>query len=144
MRLVLLMQRRYPPYSKWLGSAVARTAAAGDLLPALTAAVTAANWPDRERAITAAYAAAARLHNTIGVTPPVEETVRPTYYDRPYRVLDASRFVRALRAQIAAENVRELPLVGAVDQFIDSTDAIGDSALLRAAVGSLSPRQAPV
>jgi hypothetical protein len=34
MRLVLLMQRRYPPYSKWLGTAVARTAAASELLPA--------------------------------------------------------------------------------------------------------------
>jgi hypothetical protein len=144
MRLVLLMQRRYPPYSKWLGSAVARTAAARQVLPALTAAVTAANWPDRERAISAAYEAAARLHNAIGVTPPLEETVRPTYYDRPYRVPDASRFVRALRAQITAKHVRELPLIGAVDQFIDSTDAIGDSALLRAAVGSLSPRRASV
>jgi len=142
MRLVLLMQRRYPPYTKWLGSAVARTAAAGQLLPALTAAVTAANWADRERAISAAYEAAARLHNSIGVTPPFEETVRPTYYDRPYRVPGASRFVRALRAQITAETVRELPLIGAVDQFIDSTDAIGDSALLRAAVGPLSPRRA--
>jgi hypothetical protein len=136
MRLVLLMQRRYPPYSKWLGSAVARTAAAGQLLPALTAAVTAANWPDRECAISAAYQAAARLHNSIGVTPPIDPAVRATYYDRPYRVPDAGRFVRALKAQIAAEHVRELPLIGAVDQFIDSTDAISDTALLHAAIGS--------
>ena len=136
MRLVLLMQRRYPPYSKWLGTAVARTAAADQLLPALTAAVSAANWPDRERAMSAAYEAAARLHNAIGVTPPVDPAVRPTYYDRPYAVLEAGRFVRALRDQISTEQVRELPLIGAVDQFIDSTDAIGDSALLRSAVSA--------
>jgi hypothetical protein len=142
MRLVLLMQRRYPPYSKWLGTAVARTAAADQLLPALTAAVSAANWPDRERAMSAAYEAAARLHNAIGVTPPVDPAVRPTFYDRPYAVPEAGRFVRALRDQVSAEEVRQLPLIGAVDQFIDNTDAIGDSALRRAAVQSFSPRRA--
>ena len=136
MRLVLLMQRRYPPYSKWLGTAVARTAAADQLLPSLTAAVSAASWPGRERALSAAYEAAARLHNAIGVTPPLDPAVRPTYYDRPFAVPDAGRFVRALRDQISVEEVRELPLIGAVDQFIDSTDAIGDSALRRSAVRS--------
>lgn len=136
MRLVLLMQRRYPPYSKWLGTAVARTAAADQLLPALRAAVSAASWPDRERAMSAAYEAAARLHNTIGVTPHLDPAVRPRYFDRPYAVLEAGRFVRALRDQISTEEVRQLPLTGAVDQFIDSTDAIGDSALRRAAVRS--------
>jgi hypothetical protein len=48
--------------------------------------------------------------------------------------VEAGRFVRALRDQISAEEVRELPLSGAVDQFIDNTDAIGDPALRRAAV----------
>ncbi len=136
MRLVLVMQRRYPPYSKWLGSAFARTAAAGDLAPVLTAALTATNWPDRERNLSAAYEAAGRLHNVIAVTPPVDPAVRPTYYDRPYRVVVADRFVRALRQQITDERIRALPLIGAVDQFVDSTDAIGSLALLRAAVAA--------
>jgi Domain of unknown function (DUF4037) len=136
MRLVLLMQRRYPPYSKWLGTAFAQTAAADELQPVLMAALSAANWPDRERHLSAAYEAAARLHNDITVTPPVDPAVRPTYYDRPYQVPEAGRFVRALRDQISDERVRELPLIGAVDQFIDSTDAIGSTALLRSAVGA--------
>jgi hypothetical protein len=84
--------------------------------------------------MSAAYEAAARLHNAIGVTPPVDPAVRPTYYDRPYAVLEAGRFARALRDQISSGKVRELPLIGAVDQFIDNTDAIGDSALRQAAV----------
>ena len=86
--------------------------------------------------MSAAYEAAARLHNAIGVTPAVDPAMRPTYYDRPYAVLEAGRFVRALRDQISAEEVRELPLIGAVDQFIDNTDAIGNAALRRAAVRS--------
>jgi hypothetical protein len=136
VRLALLMQRRYPPYSKWLGSAFARTAAASELTPLLAAAMTAATWPEREHNLSAAYEAAGRLHNAIAVSPPVDPAVRPTYYDRPYRVIEAGRFVRALREQISDERVRALPLIGAVDQFIDKTDAIGNAAVLRSAVAA--------
>jgi hypothetical protein len=134
VRLVLLMQRRYPPYSKWLGSAFARTPVAAGLQPLLSGAIAATSWPERERCLCAVYEAAARLHNDLGLTAPVDPRIRPTFFDRPYRVLGAARFTRALREAITDEEVRELPLSGAVDQFIDSTDAIGDRALLRAAV----------
>jgi len=134
VRLVLLMQRRYPPYSKWLGTAFARTAAASELAPLLTAAMAAATWPERERNLSAAYEAAGRMHNALAVTPPLDPAVRPTYYDRPYQVMEAGRFVPALREQISDERVRALPLIGAVDQFIDNTNAIGNGAVLRAAV----------
>jgi Domain of unknown function (DUF4037) len=135
-RLVLLMQRRYPPYSKWLGTALARSPAGAGLVPLLTGAVTAATWPDRERSLVAAYEAAARLHNDLALTPGVDPAVRPTFFDRPYRVLGAGRFTRALRDAITDEQVRALPLSGAVDQFIDNTDALGDRKLMRIAVGA--------
>lgn len=133
MRLALLMQRRYPPYSKWLGTALARTPAGRDLAPLLSAAVAASSWPERERSLSRAYESIARLHNAIRVTPPLDPVVRLTFYDRPYQIPDAGRFVRALRDQIRDEAVRSLPLTGAVDQFIDSTDALGDLDLRRAA-----------
>jgi hypothetical protein len=138
VRLVLLMQRRYPPYSKWLGTAFARCPAAADLQPLLTGAVAATSWPDRERCLCAAYEAAARLHNDLGLTAYVDPAIRPTFYDRPYRVLGAARFTRALRDAIADDAVRELALIGAVDQFIDSTDALSDHKLLRAAARVVS------
>jgi hypothetical protein len=102
--------------------------------PLLTAAISAADWPDRERYLCEAYESAARLHNSLAVTPPLDPAVRPTFYDRPYRVLEAGRFVRALREQIRDESIGELSLTGAVDQFVDSTDAIGSRALRRAAI----------
>jgi len=139
IRLILLMQRRYPPNSKWLGSAFARTAAATELAPLLAAAMTAATWPVREKNLAAAYEAAARLHNDVAVTPPLDPAVRPTYYDRPYRVIEAERFARALREQISDERVRNLPPIGAVDQFIDNTNAIGNGAVLRSAVATALP-----
>lgn len=134
MRLVLLAERRYPPYSKWLGTAFAGTPAGRAMQPQLTAAMSAPGWPDRERHLCEAYESAARLHNSLAVTPPLDPAVRPTFYERPYRVLDAGRFVSALREQIRDEHVRSLPLTGAVDQFVDSTDAVGSRALRRAAV----------
>jgi hypothetical protein len=139
MRLALLIQRRYPPYSKWLGTALARTPAGRDLAPLLSAALSARSWPERERSLSDAYETIARLHNSIGVTPPLDPLVRPTFYDRPYQIPDAGRFVRALRDQIRDASVRSLPLTGAVDQFIDSTDALGDRDLRRAAANTQVP-----
>jgi hypothetical protein len=136
IRLALLMQRRYPPYSKWLGSAFARLPGVADVLqPSLTAALAAASWPDREQNLSAAYEAAASMHNDLGLTNPQDTSVRP-YFDRPFRVIDAGRFVAALRDSISADDIRQLPPTGAVDQFIDSTDAIGDLRLLRAPIAA--------
>jgi hypothetical protein len=135
VRLALLMQRRYPPYSKWLGTALARLPAAAPLVRSLTAAVSAATWPERERAMCAAYETAARMHNQLGVTAPLDTATRQ-FYDRPIQVADAGRFADALRNAIGDREVRRLPPTGAVDQFVDSTDALGDMALMRGVVAT--------
>ena len=134
VRLGLLMHRRYPPYSKWLGTAFARTPAAAALQPLLSGAMAATSWGERERCLCAAYEAAARLHNDLALTEPVDPKVFPAFFDRPYRVLGAARFTHALRDAITDQEVRALPMTGAVDQFVDSTDALGDRGRLRAAV----------
>jgi hypothetical protein len=125
------MRRRYPPYSKWLGTAFARLPDAPRLAPSLTAAVSAANWPHRERPLVQVLEAVAALHNELGFTAPLDTAARG-FWDRPYQVLDAGRFTAALVAEIADPRVRRLPLTGAVDQFADSTDALRDPGLLRA------------
>jgi hypothetical protein len=135
MRLCLLMQRRYPPYSKWLGTAFARLPAAPALTPSLTAALSATGWQSRERHLCAALEAIATLHNESGLTEPLPTGVRP-YYERPYRVLGASRFAAALRQAVSDPQIRRLPLTGAVDQFVDSTDALGDIAFLRSTMAN--------
>jgi hypothetical protein len=133
MRLCLLMQRRYPPYSKWLGTALARLPAAATLVPALTAAVAAPSWPAREQYLRQALETTAAMHNDLHLTQPLDTSTRQ-FYDRPYQVLDAARFATALRDAMADRQLRLLPVTGAVDQYIDSTDALGDAAFLRAVV----------
>jgi hypothetical protein len=135
MRLCLLMRRRYPPYSKWLGTAFARLPEAAALAPLLTAAVTATGWPDRQRHLARACETAAARHNELGLTPPLDTRTRG-FYDRPYQVIEAGRFTEALRRSITDTEVRDLPVTGAVDQFIDNTDALGRTGLLRAAAAA--------
>jgi Domain of unknown function (DUF4037) len=134
MRLCLLMHRRYPPYSKWLGTAFARLPGGAGLAAALAAAISADGYPARERHLTGAMEAIAALHNRLRLTPPLDTRPR-RFFDRPYQVLGAARFTAALRETITDPRVRRLPPAGAVDQFIDSTDAAGDPGLLRASVG---------
>jgi hypothetical protein len=129
MRLALLMHRRYPPYSKWLGTAFARLEL-GDLQAHLSGALSTPDWPAREDRLAAAYRVLAVRQNELGLAEPVEETVR-YFYDRPFRVLDADRFVATLRAAVTAPQLRRLPLSGAVDQFVDNTDALSDSTFTR-------------
>jgi hypothetical protein len=138
MRLCLLMQRRYPLYSKWLGTAFAALPCAAGLGPVLAGAIAATGWPERERQLSAAYSAVAGQHNELGVTEPLETSTRP-YFDRPFQVIGAGRFVTALQREITDPAVARLPPTGTVDQFIDSTDAFGDMARLRATVAAWLP-----
>ena len=131
MRLWLLMHRRYPPYSKWLGTAVARLPGATGLVASLTSAVTSGGWRARERQLCDAYETVAAQHNRLGVTPPLDVRTHG-FYDRPYQVIGAARFTAALRDAIGDPRIRRLPPTGAVDQFTDSTDAAGDLRSLRA------------
>jgi Domain of unknown function (DUF4037) len=143
MRLCLLMHRRYPPYSKWLGTAFARLPGSGALVPPLTAAVTATRWPDRQRHLGQAYAAVAALHNDLGLTQWLDTRTRG-FFDRPYQIIDAGRFTDALWQAITDPQVRRLPVTGAVDQFIDSTDALGDTGVRRAVAAAAVDRAAAV
>jgi hypothetical protein len=98
----------------------------------------AASWPAREPHLRLAYQAAAAMHNGLGVTRPLDPRTR-RYFGRPYQVLDAGRFTAALLEAITDPQIRRLPAVGAVDEFIDSTDALGNTAFLRATIAAASP-----
>jgi hypothetical protein len=123
MRQAFLLERTYAPYSKWLGTAFARLASAVDLTPVLSRALAATTHGERELALIEAYELLARLHNRVAMTGQVDPIAR-FFYDRPFRVLGAGRFVDACLEAIDDSRLRELPLVGSVDQFADSTDVL--------------------
>lgn len=125
MRFAFLIERRYAPYSKWLGTAFRRLDCAPRLSPGLDAAVAAADFKTREDALCTAFEELARMHNALQVTAEIEPIVHG-YFARPYRVLGSERFDAALRAQIGDARLRELnSLQGAVDQVVDSSSLVG-------------------
>ena len=129
MFLAFLQERRYAPYSKWLGTAFSRLSCAATLTPLFEATLTAPDWQTRQQPLAEAYKVLATTHNTLNVTPPVDPTTRP-FFNRPFQVLFAGRFADALRDAIENAPLRNLPAIGAVDQFVDSTDLADDPALV--------------
>ena len=136
MRLCFLLERRYAPYSKWLGSSFARLDAGTTLAPLLEEAVGAGDNTRRQAALNAACSAVGELHNSAGVTEPVDATPR-RFHGRPYMVLGAERFVAACLKQVDDASLLALPLTGAVDQFVDSTDVLSHHDLARQAAALL-------
>jgi hypothetical protein len=105
MRLALLQERRYPPYPKWLGTAYARLGRPEH--PALERALAADDWRTREVALVEACEHAARRHNELGVTEPIDAAARQ-FHGRPFRVVGGDRFAAALRAAVTDPAVRAL------------------------------------
>jgi hypothetical protein len=122
MRLAFLLERRYAPYSKWLGTAFARLACGAQLRPLLQVAVANPDWQARQEPLCAAYVVLGQLHNALGITAPVEPVIT-NYFNRPFQVIFADRFVAATQQALTDPAIRALtPHVGGVDQFVDSTD----------------------
>ena len=125
MRLAFLLERRYAPYSKWLGTAFAQLESAAALQSPLLDVLSAESYEARESALVAVVEELARLHNASGATQPAETTVR-LFYTRPFRVLGSARFVDACLERVTDPWLKSLPLVGAIDQFVDSADVLSD------------------
>jgi len=129
MRLGFLMERVYPPYAKWFGTAFRELSCAGELQPMLEQALTAPSYVERGEYLAQAYASLARQHNALQLTEPLSAAPRP-FFGRPFPVILGERFAQALVRNVADCEVRELcrkSLIGSVDLFTDSTDLLEDA-----------------
>jgi hypothetical protein len=143
MRLTFLVQRRWAPYSKWLGRAFTDLPLAPVVGPPLALALAATGWRDREAALVEAAGRLGVATNELGLAEPVDPTPRP-FHTRDIVVVDAERFTVSLTAAITDPPVRALVerlgnrqgvgrLPGAIDQAVDSTDVLTEPARCRAA-----------
>ena len=123
MGLAFLLARTYWPYTKWFGTAFSRLPGTDHLGSALEHAVAATTFEAREDALVEAYETVARMHNRAGITVEIDPTVRD-FHGRPFRVLMSERFATACVEKISDPALRDLPLVGSVDQLADSTDVL--------------------
>jgi hypothetical protein len=125
MRLALLLDRRYAPYQKWLGTAFARSRHHDALPEHMSVTVTGSDAAERQNALGRALTTLARRHDDVGLTEPVDPRLRP-FQSRPAVVLMCDRFADATRATVTDPYLAALPLVGSVDQAVDSTDVLSD------------------
>jgi hypothetical protein len=127
MKLCFLIEGRYAPYSKWLGTAFSRLNCARELEPILRASVAGETWQSREQHLSAAFELVARMHNSMGLFATLD-TGTMSFHDRPYRVLGAGRFAKAVSDEIRDESLREIYAtvgpIGSIDQFADSTNLL--------------------
>ena len=138
MLLCFLYEKRYAPYSKWLGTAFASLACADGLSPTLRAVQTGATWREREARLCAAYDLLNRLHTSSGLTAPIAPAVQD-FHARGFRVSGAWRYSDALLTLIGDPEVKAISkrtLIGNIDQFSDSTD-LRESADYRVRIAGL-------
>ena len=122
MRLALLMERQYAPYSKWLGSAFNKLQISKRLGPVLREVLLAGHWRAREKKLGQAYAIVASQHNALRITKALPTKVTK-YFNRPYLVIHADNFANEIRKAIKDPQVKRLSTdVGAVDQITDNSD----------------------
>ncbi|WP_253376300.1 DUF4037 domain-containing protein [Okibacterium sp. HSC-33S16] len=121
MHLAFLLERRWPPYSKWLGSLFTALPQAGAAAPALNRALTAETWQEREAALSEALSVLHDLQRSIGL-PGVDRVVAP-FYDRPF--LGLGQVPEAVLDSITDPAVRALPAgVGSIEQVSDNVDVL--------------------
>lgn len=124
MKLCFLMEKKYYPYSKWFGTAFSQLTISKKLAPVLRNVLLSKNWKQREKILAKVYSIVVQSHNSLKITKHLPTKVSK-YYGRPYLVIHADKFAEAIKAKITNPAVRRIKVkIGAVDQFIDSTDVI--------------------
>jgi hypothetical protein len=119
MHLAFVLSRRWPPYPKWRGTMADRLPLAGDLLPVLTAALTAERWTERQETVARALGVLHQAQRAAGL-PTTEGAPTERFFDRPFLSVRAPVPDLLLEA-VSDPFLRALPPgVGSVEQWVDS------------------------
>ena len=125
MHLGHLLERRWPPYAKWLGTSFARLPRSAVALGPLERAVASPDWRQREDGLVEALRVLAVVQGEVGL-PTVADPVEP-FWDRPYRGVRGA-VVEVLEASVTDPAVRALPRgVGSAEQWSDNVDVLTDA-----------------
>jgi hypothetical protein len=131
--LAFALSRRWAPYAKWRGTVFRSLPVAVRLGPLLDAAG-APEWRARENALATACEVLLSIQRERGLPAP-ESAVGP-FFDRPYRTIERAVPQGLLSGVTDPEVARLPPMVGSIEQWVDSTDVLshaGRRAALQAA-----------
>ena len=122
MRIAFLLEREYPPYPKWFGTAFSELACAPGLQPNIDAALHARNWQERQSALSPVYEGIAEIQRSHGVVDSISSRVT-NFWGRPFLVIHGDEIAEALFSQITDTELSSL----AQDRKIGSIDLISDN-----------------
>ncbi len=129
MRLSFLMERKYAPYDKWFGTAFSELKIAGNLKRVFEEILSASSTDEREVMFARAYEIVAKKHNSLNITKPLPTKVS-RFHERPYLVIHGEVFSAEIRKEIRDEAIRNAPLIGSVNQILNSTEAMENADFL--------------
>ena len=120
--LAHLVDRRWPPYSKWLGTSLTRLPRSHVVAEPLARALISTHWRTREDGLVQAVRTLSRLQADAGL-PTVDDPVEQ-FWDRAYRGIRVE-VVEALEESIDDPAIRALPRgVGSADQWSHNADVL--------------------
>jgi hypothetical protein len=123
--LAFALSRRWAPYAKWRGTVFRSLPVAARLGPLLDA-VAAPRWRERENALTAACEVLLDVQRERGL--PAPDAVVIGFFDRPYRTLDRAVPQELLGGITDPDVTRLPPMVGSIEQWVDSTEVLSSPA----------------
>ncbi len=132
IHLAFLLSRKWPPYSKWRGTALAQLPIAGLVRDPLETVVRADTWRARNVGLQQALTGLAAFQHELGL-PSSSRPVLP-FWDRPFLRVDPD-LGPALTAAIRDDEIRALPVgLGNIEQRTDNVDVLGNAHRRRLAV----------
>jgi len=131
MRIAFYLEREYPPYPKWFGTAFERLRCASRLRPNLQAALQARNWQERERGLSAACETLLQIQRAAGIADDHSGYVSP-FWERPFLVIHAEKIAQAIFDRISVPELSSLgqnTRIGSIDLIADNTDVLENTGL---------------
>ena len=123
MRLSFLLEKQYYPYAKWFGTAFRQWTTDGSIFePILRQVQLAKTWQEREQHLSIAYQRlASKTKDKLSVDISTETS---SFHNRPFQVINGGIIAEKIFARIGDNRIRQLPKIGSVDLFTDSTDVV--------------------
>jgi hypothetical protein len=123
------MEKDYPPYAKWFGTAFLRLNSAAALEPAIYGILKAGSREDREGYFCSAGTTLLKMHNSLEITAPVLTEASP-FWSRPFMVIQGEKIAAVIIDTITDPQIKPLTrpsLIGSIDIFSDNTDLLTDA-----------------
>ena len=128
MRISFILENKYIPYAKWLGSKFYYLQLARELLPLFQQIISSSEWEERENNLIECYLYLAQEMKKIGLIS--TEIVEKFFYSRPIKVINIQDIIDDLQSKIDDSLVKRF-CWGSINQIIPISDTIDDKQYLK-------------